>query len=145
MSFASLRLVEHVHGHIGWLAVLALAHPAILLRKPRRRATLAAFAGTLLTTVAAVMGATMYSGYRVRLKPALFAEAPAIAWAFERKEHLATAAMLLAWTGLAAHYASRGEPSRLSRLAHRAYVAAALSAGAAATIGVAVACQQSFD
>jgi hypothetical protein len=149
MNVASLRLLEHAHGHIGWLAALALVHPAILLRRPRRRAMLAAGAATALATLAAVMGATMYPAYRTQIKPVLFAEAPAIGWAFERKEHLATAAVLLAWIGLASHYAARptvaGDTARIARVAHGAYVAAALCAVVTATLGIAVACQRSFQ
>ena len=59
MNLVSMRVLEHVHGHIGWLAALALVHPAILLRRPRCRAMLAAGAATLLATLAALLGATM--------------------------------------------------------------------------------------
>jgi hypothetical protein len=143
------RIVQHVHGHIGWLAALALVHPAILLRRNGKRAMFAVVAATVLVTMAGVMGAVMYPDYRTQIKPALFAEAPAFGWAFERKEHLATAAVLLAWAGLAAHYAAhsrdgRSEAKRFARLAHGAYVAAAVSAILAASLGVAVACQRSF-
>jgi len=143
------RLVEHVHGHVGWLAALALVHPAILLRRRRRRALLSAVAGTALCTLAGVLGALMYRDYRERIKPLLFSEAPAFGWAFERKEHLGTAAVLLAWAGLSAHWAAHssttaGMNEPLGRLAHWAYVAAAVSALLAASLGVAVACQRSF-
>jgi hypothetical protein len=154
----ALRFLEHAHGHIGWLAALALVHPAILLRRPRRRALLVGSIATLLATVAAVMGAVMYPSYRTQIKPVLFAEAPSIGWAFERKEHLATAAVLLAWVGLAAHFAARrtaatrgqpdspaDDPPRLARIAHGAYVAAAICALVTASLGIAVACQRSFQ
>jgi hypothetical protein len=149
MSIEGLRLLEHIHGHVGWLAALALWHPAILLRRPKRRAKLAASAATTLATVAAVMGATMYPAYRDRIKPILFAEAPAAGWAFERKEHLATAAVFLAWVGLAAHFAAhRDVPSdaaRLARVAHGAYLGAAICALVTASLGIAVACERSFN
>jgi hypothetical protein len=143
------RILQHVHGHIGWLSALALVHPAVLLRHTGRRATFAVVAATVLVTVTAAMGVVMYPAYRAEIKPALFAEAPSLGWAFERKEHLATAAVLLAWAGLAAHYAAhsrdgRHDAKRLAKVAHGAYVAAAVSAVVAATLGVAAACQRSF-
>jgi hypothetical protein len=149
VNLISPRVVEHVHGHMGWLASLALVHPAILLRRTKRRALFATAAATVLVTLTAVMGAAMYPEYRTAIKPALFAEAPSLGWAFERKEHLATAAVLLAWAGLFAHLAAhrpngRNEAERLARLAHGAYVAAAFSALLAASLGIAVACQRSF-
>ena len=109
---------------------------------------LVAAIATVLATLAAVMGAAMYPAYRTHIKPALFAEAPAIGWAFERKEHLATAAVLLAWVGLAAHFAARpadGDTTRFARIAHGAYVGAAICALVTASLGIAVACQRSFN
>ena len=38
MPFDAARVGEHIHGHLGWLAAVALAHPAILLRQLGRRA-----------------------------------------------------------------------------------------------------------
>jgi hypothetical protein len=149
MSMSLPRVLQHIHGHMGWLAALALVHPAILLRRHGRRAMLAVGAATFLVTATAVLGAVMYPHYRSQIKPALFVEAPSLGWAFERKEHLATAAVLLAWAGLASHYAAharggRYDTRRFARFAHGAYIAAAVSALTAASLGVAVACQRSF-
>jgi hypothetical protein len=149
VNFPSPRVVQHLHGHLGWLAALALVHPAIILRRTRRRALFATAASTALVTVTAAMGAAMYPDYRTQIKPALFAEAPSYGWAFERKEHIATAAVILAWTGLLAHLAAQWRDAaqggeRVARLAHGAYVAAAVSALVAASLGVAVACERSF-
>src|SRR5262249_29590388 len=72
VSLAWPRILEHVHGHVGWLAALALVHPAILLRRSTRRAMFAVVAATVLVTATAVMGAVMYPHYRVQIKPALF-------------------------------------------------------------------------
>jgi hypothetical protein len=150
MSPHGVRLLEHIHGHVSWLATLALLHPAILLRKPRRRALWAAGLATLLCSVGAAIGAVIYGEYRAQIKPLLFAEAPSLGWAFERKEHLGTAVVMLAWTGFAAHVAvgpsptENGDGGRWARLAHAAYVAAAAAALVAAGLGMAVACQRSF-
>ncbi|MDB5220684.1 MAG: hypothetical protein JWO86_8611, partial [Myxococcaceae bacterium] len=32
MLLEATRLMEHVHGHLGWLAAATLVHPAIVLR-----------------------------------------------------------------------------------------------------------------
>ena len=148
MSNLWLRWLEHLHGHLGWLAVAALAHPAILLRRPRRRALRAAAAATAMVTVTAAFGATIYADYRTQLKPLLFAEEPAVAWAFERKEHLAVAAVALAWVGLGALLAEwrrpGGGPGRLDRVAFAAYVAATGAAFVTAALGLVVAIHRTF-
>jgi hypothetical protein len=147
MSGLVTRSLEHVHGHVGWLAALALAHPAILLRRPLRRAVGAATAATVLVTVTAVLGAIIYPRYRVEVKPLVFATAPAIGFLFERKEHLGVAAFVLAWTGLATHvlaHRARVVRPELGRIAFVAYTGAALAATLAASAGLIVASYRSF-
>ena len=56
MPLDPLRIGEHLHGHLGWLAVLALAHPAILLRNHRRRAHLSVGLAVGISTLAAALG-----------------------------------------------------------------------------------------
>lgn len=137
-----LRLLERVHGHLGWLTVAALLHPAILLRRPTRRAPLAASLATLLTTLTASLGALAYPSYRALLKQALFREHPAIGWSFERKEHLAVGVFAFAWVGLVAHLAAPRLPEperpRVAAVAHRAYAIAAGFAAVVAGIGTVV-------
>jgi len=147
MNGLGLRLFEHIHGHLGWLATLALAHPALLLRSPRRRALLAATLATALVTLTGIMGALLYPAYRSLVKPKLFATSPAFGNAFERKEHLAIAVVALAWVGLLAHWAEcreRGVARHSSRIAFVAYTGAALLAFATASLGLAVAACSSF-
>jgi len=135
------RSLAHVHGHLGWLAALALAHPAVLLRRPNRRAVGVALTATVLVTVVAALGATLYPGYRATIKPALFAAAPAVGELFERKEHLGVAALVLAWTGLVAHALAhrRGAVQpQLGRTAFVAYVGAAAVAITTACAGLIV-------
>lgn len=147
MSGLLARVLEHVHGHVGWLAALALAHPAILLRRPYRRARGVAIAATALVTVAAGLGAIIYPGYRTAVKPILFATTPAVGELFERKEHLGIAALVLAWTGLVAHllaHRTRAVEPDLGRTAFVAYAGAAIAATIAAGAGLVVAAHATF-
>ncbi|MDP9148378.1 MAG: hypothetical protein M3O36_00335, partial [Myxococcota bacterium] len=100
-----LRLEEHVHGHLGWLAVAALVHPAILLRGPRRRAHFAVGLAVALVSVTGALGVLLYGPYRDRLRQPLFARSAAIGYLFERKEHLAFGAFVFAWAGAIAYAA----------------------------------------
>lgn len=121
-------LLARVHGHLGWLAVAALAHPAYLLRTPGRRARVVVIASTSLVVLAAVLGGVVYGPYRERVRAPLFAERPAVGWLFERKEHLAFGAVCLAIVGALAHVLATNpnanEPAGLEKVAFRAYVAA---------------------
>jgi len=143
-----LRVAEHLHGHLGWLAALALVHPAVLLRRAERRAHLAVALATGVATLAAVVGVSLYPAYRELLKPSIFADAPALGFAFERKEHLAFGAVAFAWAGALA-YAGALDPGVRARLplrraSHACFVAAALFAVATATLGTCVAVYRTF-
>ena len=147
MTILGLRIFEHIHGHLGWLSTLALFHPALLLRSRPRRALLAATLATLLVTLTGLIGVCLYPAYRTLLKPAIIASSPAVGGAFERKEHLAMAVVVLAWVGLIAHVAQCRERElapRLARLAFVAYAGAAVLATASAGLGLAVAVFRSF-
>ncbi len=144
-----LRLLERLHGHLAWLAVAGLLHPALLLRNPRRRAPLAVGLTTGLVAVAASLGAWVYPEYRARLKQHLFLEAPRLGWMFERKEHLAVGVVAFALVGCVAHLAVPWcEPgdTRLvvARLAQRAFAVAFALGVAVGVLGVAVASYKSF-
>lgn len=143
MSLDVVRLIAHVHGHLAWLGIAALAHPALLLRRHGRRAPLATALATGLTLVTALAGASIYPRYRELIRPTLFVEHPALGWAFERKEHLAVFAVVFALAGLALHRTSPARPA-LARLAHRAYVVAFACAATAGVIGVLVATTRAF-
>jgi hypothetical protein len=141
------RFLEHVHGHVGWLAALALAHPAVMLRRPRRNALGVALAATVLVSVTAGLGALLYPHYRTAVKPLLFAATPAVGELFERKEHLGVAALVLAWTGLGALALARRRDEAsvdLGRLAFVAYSGAALVALLAAGAGLIVGAHRTF-
>jgi hypothetical protein len=148
MSLDKLRLFEHVHGHLGWLAAALLVHPAIVLRNRKRRAHLAVGLATAMVTVGSVLGAWLYVGYRDQLKQRIFIEAAPIGLLFERKEHLAFGAVLLAWVGCVAYLAAprAGVTTRemLRTIAFRAYVVAAALALVVAVLGTIVAVYKSF-
>lgn len=148
MNLEPLRVLERIHGHAGWLCAASLIHPAMLLRDRRRRADVAVGVSTLLVTSVAALGLFLYVEYRERLKQQIFTSAPDIGFVFERKEHLAFGAVMLAWAGGAAYFgaARAAAPLRdtLRTIAFRAFVAAALLATAVAALGTYVAIFRSF-
>lgn len=143
-----MRLLEHAHGHLGWLATAALFHPAWLLRDLRRKADLSVALSVGFVTVVAAMGAGFYGEYTTRLKQQIFIEAPRAGWLFERKEHVAFGAVALAWAGALAYLAARRvDPdvrAPLRKAAWRAFQASFVFALAAALLGTYVACVRSF-
>jgi hypothetical protein len=143
-----LRLQEHVHGHVGWLAAIALVHPAIVLRRTKRKAHWAVGLAVAVSTLAGGLGVAMYADYRDRLRQAMFQHAPAMGYLFERKEHLAFGAILLAWAGALAYlgaFRMEGEVrERLRRASHWAFVAAAALAVTTAVMGTLVAAYRTF-
>jgi hypothetical protein len=143
MSEHALRLLERIHGHLGWLAAAALLHPAILLRNPRRRAPLSTAAATLLATVAGALGAAIYPSYSRLVRRALYVSSFHHGLLFERKEHLAFAAIALSWAGCALHLTARGSVER-ARAAHWAFVAAAVLAAIVSAFGTIIAAVRSF-
>jgi predicted membrane-bound mannosyltransferase len=150
MDLVTARLLEHLHGHLGWLTVAALVHPAILLRRGRRAPWSVGLA-CVLVSLSATLGFVLYPEYRARIRQHLFQEAPRIAWLFERKEHLAFGALALAWAGASAYVAGRRmaredpDAARLfQRAARLAFTLSALLAALVAAFGVAVAVTRSF-
>ena len=142
-----LPLLEHIHGHLGWLAALVLVHPAVVLRRRGRRAHLAVIFAVALPTIAASFGAFLYPSYRELLKGWIFRHHENVGLMFERKEHLAFAAVMFAWLGAAAYVAAwktEGTDRTFRTLAHRAYVIAAGIAIAVAALGTAVGTYKTF-
>jgi hypothetical protein len=148
MLLDPVRLIEHVHGHLGWLAAAILVHPAIVLRSRTRRAHVAVGMAAGLVTVAAAIGVWLYVAYRERLKQGIFLHAPSVGLLFERKEHLAFGAVVLAWAGAAAYFAApRAAPAtrdRLRTIAFRAFCASAALTILVAVLGTIVAVYRSF-
>ena len=146
-----VRLMEHVHGHLGWMSVAVLIHPAIVLwRKPR--ADWAVGLALAFTTTVGGIGVWLYSAYRDRLKQSLFIASPRVGFLFERKEHLAFGAIALAWVGALAYVAARAKASELEpeqreslrRASRAAFTASAALAFVAATLGTVVATFKTF-
>lgn len=142
------RLIEHMHGHLGWLAAATLVHPAVVLRSRTRRAHWAVAVSTGLVTVAAGLGVWLYVAYRERLKQGIFLHAPVIGAMFERKEHLAFGAVVLAWAGAAAYFAAPSAAPRtgetLRTIAFRSFCASAGLAVVVALLGTIVAVYKTF-
>ena len=149
MTTLLLRVLERIHGHLGWLSVAALLHPAIFLRNPKRRARLSVLLGTSFVLTTAFFGVTIYPHYRERIKQHLFIEAPKIGWMFERKEHLAVGAVAFTLVGCVSHLAlalftDDGTRRAMALLAHRAFAIAFVLALIVAILGVSVASYKSF-
>jgi hypothetical protein len=148
MLLDALKLTEHIHGHLGWLAAATLIHPAIVLRSRTRRAHLAVGLSTGFVTVAAGIGAWLYVAYRSHLKQGIFMHAPSVGLLFERKEHLAFGAVMLAWAGAAAYCAAmRATPTtreRLRTIAFQSFCASAALAVLVAVLGTVVAVYKTF-
>jgi hypothetical protein len=143
------RVGEHLHGHLGWLAAIALVHPAVLLRHRERRAHLSVALAVTVVTLAGALGASLYPAYRERLRQPIFAQAPDIGYLFERKEHLAFGVILLAWTGALTYAAAFrcadvGGRDALRKAAHWSFVASALLAVMTALLGTVVASYRTF-
>jgi hypothetical protein len=147
-SLDPVRLLEHLHGHIGWLAAAALAHPAVLLRRSTRRAHLSVALAVGFVSVVGALGVAIYGPYRDQLRQSIFIHAPATGWLFERKEHLAFGAIALAWAGALAYFAAGGvdDATRapLRAFAFRAFVIACVLAIVTAALGTYVAVYRTF-
>jgi len=130
-------------------AAIALVHPAILLRRHDRRAHLSVALAVTLATLAGALGASLYPSYRERLRQPIFAQAPGMGYLFERKEHLAFGAVLLAWAGAIAYvaairYAEVAGRDALRKAAHWAFVASAVLTVVTALLGTIVASYRTF-
>jgi hypothetical protein len=143
MTNETLRLLERVHGHLGWLAAAALIHPAIVLRNPRRRARLSAVLSAAFVTAAGAFGMFIYPAYSRGIRRVVYTASLRYGLLFERKEHLAFAALGLAWAGCLLHLSAQKNEQR-ARAAHIAFVAAAAISTAVATMGTLIASFRSF-
>lgn len=95
-------LLARVHGHAGWLGLAVLLHPVITLGRAKGvswRMQLSADLGAALLALPFALGLFVYPTYRSGVKPGLLLHEPAVAAAFETKEHLAVFSLALALAG----------------------------------------------
>lgn len=133
-----LRLLESIHGHLGVLAVIALVHPAILLRRGAplsRGVRLSVWLTTAACCAAFALGVGIYGDYRTHVKAELFRASVRAGFLFETKEHLAFATVALAVAaGVSALLAPRDAVS-IRRLSAVLYAAAAVLGLVVASLG----------
>lgn len=160
MTLDALRSLERLHGVIAWLATATIVGAAWLTARGRAsaRARVGAGAAALgLVAVAAALGLALHDPYRSRLRQKVFLASAALGWLFERKQHFAFGAFMLACAALATLAAAlrierRAAPgsaeaalARDLRLASRvAWITAALFALAASIASAIVARRVSF-
>ncbi len=144
----SLPLLEHLHGHLGVLAIALLFHPALLLWRGQplsRGARWAVSFATLLVGVAFVMGIVIYPAYRDLLRHDLLLLDPDAALLFEIKEHLAWGSLSAALgAGVAALVAPR-RADGIRRIAARTFLCSAVLATITGLLGTHIASIHTFS
>jgi hypothetical protein len=133
-----LRILESIHGHFGALAVIALVHPAIVLRRGcplSRGARLSVWLTTLTCGAAFGLGVFIYGDYRALVKADLFRISAHVGFLFETKEHLAFATLALALGAGAAALLAPPEAREVRRLSAVLYAAAAVLCLVVAALG----------
>lgn len=154
MSLDAIRALERAHGILAWLATAAIVLAFLALLRARAHLRLALLLGLLATALATITGALglqLDDPYRSRLRQKLFVKSASLGWLFERKEHFAFGAILLAFAGIASlgaawaigarRSAASAEPltRELRRGATAAWAASALLAIAASVASAVVA------
>jgi hypothetical protein len=140
VSPATLHLVARAHAVAAWVATAALVVAIPLqIRARRGRVTLAiSVAAAIAVTLAGGLGVLLEATYRAKIRQRLFVQSPTLGWLFERKEHLAFGAIVLAWATLSTMVAARlsRDPARAADLRAAARLAAIASAGLALAASV---------
>lgn len=142
MSPATLHLVARAHAVAAWVATAALVVAIPLqIRARRGRVALAigaAAAIAITITLAGTLGVLLEATYRAKIRQRLFVHSPTLGWLFERKEHLAFGAIVLAWATLSTMVAAQlsRDPARAADLRAAARLAAIASAGLALAASV---------
>jgi peptidoglycan/LPS O-acetylase OafA/YrhL len=141
------RVLESVHGHLGALAVVALVHPAILLRRglPLSRGARWAVALSTATTLAAFgLGVGIYEQYRATVKRDVFAASRTVGFLFETKEHVGYAVAALALGACVAALVAPPQAVAVRRAAAAAYAIGAVLCLVVAGLGTFVASVAGF-
>jgi hypothetical protein len=150
MSREQLLSLERVHAIAAWAATAAIALSAWLFVRSSPWRRWAGAAAAVLALGAAGTGLWLHDPYRSRLRQRLFVDAPSLGWLFERKQHLAVAAVLLALSALATPERLSPDPTDalgsrdLRRAAALAWTSSALLALAASIASTIVARRASF-
>jgi hypothetical protein len=143
----AIRIVEAVHGHVGFLAAAALYHPAILLRRGQQLSRGARYALALSTGFAVAafsLGISIYEGYRSVVKQNLFRINMDAGFSFETKEHLAFIVVVLAVGAMVCAFSAPKEARSLRQAAAATYLTAALLATTVCILGTYVAAVHTF-
>lgn len=167
MSPAALHTIAVAHRALAWCSVAMTTLAASLAfaryrsaprgpsHAPRTRLATAASLSAILLAATAASGLALHEPYQRRLRQRIFLQSPRIGWLFERKEHLAFGAVLLAFCAFAALAAAElrdrrrnAAPDAITRDLHsaivRAYATSALLAAAAAVASAIVSRAQTF-
>lgn len=147
MTQGTLRALEAMHGVLGVLAVGALLVPAVLTTARRGRFRVPIVIATLVASFAGAVGLFLYPSYSRLLKRAIYTASRTHGVMFERKEHLAVAAIAFAWAGCLAYVSTPREPeSAASRAAFArwCFVFSASIAIVVAVMGTMVASLRTF-
>ena len=98
--------------------------------------------------MAGAVGVDLYGPYRSQLRRSIFVSAPTFGYLFERKEHLAFGAVLLAWAGATSYVAARSTEEHVRRsfwrASHWAFIVAAGLATITASLGTVIAAYRTF-
>ena len=143
MTAGTLHAMELFHGAVALVATAAIAWAAVAALRGRLPKTPLAALAAALAILAGATGLTLDGAYRSRLRVRVFAHSRELGWLFERKQHLAFGAIVLALGATFVLFALRtadGNTSpHLTRAARRALVASALRAAASSIASILVA------
>ena len=159
MTGDTLSWIAPAHALGAWASTAALILVAgLLAARMRTKTNLVAWAAalaTFLVSLSGALGALLHLPYRLQLRQRIFLHSRELGWLFERKQHLAFGAVLLACGGLVALLASRlaaasneaaaqDRARELHRAALAAYIASALFAAVASVASAIVAARAHF-
>jgi hypothetical protein len=141
-------LLANLHGVVAVLAVALCFHPWLAMgaaRLPSARTRLSAYLAAGAQLAANGFGWWIYPAYREEVKRDLYLYSRLLGTAFEAKEHLAFASLLLAVAGaLLAWAATAAREPEAARGARRCFAAAAWLGVLVALLGIATASARGF-
>ncbi|MEC8025320.1 MAG: hypothetical protein VX223_15440 [Myxococcota bacterium] len=143
----ALAVMQKIHGIVGALAIASCLHPVITVhseRVPGPRVRLSAWLAALLTLLSFGLGLTLYSDYRILVKPWLLAHAATyhLYW-FETKEITGYFTLCAAGLGAAILHFGRGH-SDARRASKMLYAFAFIGGLFTASSGIIVASVKGF-